>query len=313
MKLQGLIAATNTPFKSDYELDLERIPSLTEYLIGQKLSGLFVCGSTGEFSSMNTPERKAVAEAFVKAAAGRIPVIVHIGSSAVRESQELASHAQSIGADAIAAVAPFYFKPGSVAELVGILAPISQAAPNLPFYFYHIPALTGVNLPMLDFLKAADKAIPTLAGIKFTHENLMDYQLSLNYNRQRYQLLFGRDEILLSALALGAEGGVGSTYNYAAKLYHQLIAAFKAGDLAKAQNLQLLSQKLVLILGRFGSSTGKQIMELIGQPVGPRRPPARNASGTMVDLAAALQDSGVAPYLGGKLICCDCDRNPQYL
>ena len=180
MKFKGLVVAANTPFQSDLELDLERIPSLTDYLVGQKLAGLFVCGSTGECSGMTAPERKAAAGAFIKAAAGRIPVIVHVGSDGVRESQELAAHAESAGADAIAAVAPYYFRPGSVAELVDAMAQISEAAPKLPFYFYHIPALTGVNFPVLDFLKAAEKRIPMLAGVKFTYENLMDFDYYFN-------------------------------------------------------------------------------------------------------------------------------------
>ena len=289
MKFKGLVVAANTPFQSDLELDLERIPSLTDYLVGQKLAGLFVCGSTGECSGMTAPERKAAAGAFIKAAAGRIPVIVHVGSDGVRESQELAAHAES----------------GSVAELVDAMAQISEAAPKLPFYFYHIPALTGVNFPVLDFLKAAEKRIPMLAGVKFTYENLMDFQLSLNYDPERFQLLFGRDEILLAGLALGAEGGVGSTYNYAAPLYHRMIAAFRQGDMETARKLQLLSQKLVLLLMRFGGSAGKQIMELIGQPVGPVRPPTRNTFETNAELAAALRAIGVAPYLGGELVIGD--------
>lgn len=305
MKFKGLVVAANTPFQSDLELDLERIPSLTDYLVGQKLAGLFVCGSTGECSGMTAPERKAAAGAFIKAAAGRIPVIAHVGSDGVRESQELAAHAESAGADAIAAVAPYYFRPGSVAELVDAMAQISEAAPKLPFYFYHIPALTGVNFPVLDFLKAAEKRIPMLAGVKFTYENLMDFQLSLNYDPERFQLLFGRDEILLAGLALGAEGGVGSTYNYAAPLYHRMIAAFRQGDMETARKLQLLSQKLVLLLMRFGGSAGKQIMELIGQPVGPVRPPTRNTFETNAELAAALRAIGVAPYLGGELVIGD--------
>lgn len=301
MKFQGLVVAANTPFTADLEVDLERIASLTDYLAGQKLAGLFVCGSTGECSAMTQMERMAVAEAFVKAAAGRIPVIVHVGSDSVREAQELAAHAQKIGAAAIAAVAPYYFRPASPEALADAMALVSGAAPALPFYFYHIPVLTGVNFAMLDFLKAAESRIPMLAGIKFTNENLMDFQLCLNYRPEKYQLLFGRDEILLAGLALGAEGGVGSTYNYAAPLYLKMIEAFRTGDFENARHLQLLSQKLVLLMMRFGGSAGKQIMELIGQPVGPARPPTRNSFERNAELAQALRDNGIAPYLGAPL------------
>ena len=148
MKFNGLIAASCTPFRSDFELDTERIPGLTDYLAGLGLAGLFVCGSTGECSSMTADERKTAAELFIASARKRLPVIVHVGSQCVRESELLAAHAEASGADAIAAVAPSYFKPGSVEALVESMRIISAAAPSLPFYFYHIPALTGVCFPM---------------------------------------------------------------------------------------------------------------------------------------------------------------------
>lgn len=297
MKFNGLIAASCTPFRSDFELDTERIPGLTDYLAGLGLAGLFVCGSTGECSSMTTEERKTAAELFIASARKRLPVIVHVGSQCVRESEILAAHAEASGADAIAAVAPSYFKPGSVEALVESMRTISAAAPSRPFYFYHIPALTGVCFPMLEFLRLAEKRIPMLAGIKFTYENLMDFQLCLNYRPEKYQLLFGRDEILLAGLALGAEGGVGSTYNYAAPLYLKMIDAFRAGDLGTARELQLKSQKLVLILGRYPSA-GKQIMELIGQPVGPQRPPLTNSFERNGELRRDLENAGLTAFLG---------------
>lgn len=301
MYFKGLIAAAFTPFEADGKVDYNRIQSLTEFLISQKLAGLFVCGSTGECSSLTMSERKLVAEAFIKAAAKRIPVIVHVGSTSVEEAAELAKHAQSAGADAVSAVAPWYFKPRNVEMLVASMRQIAAGAPDLPFYFYHIPALTNVNFSMYEFLQKADGVIPNLAGIKFTYENLMDFQLALNYKPEKFQVLFGRDEILLAGLALGAVGGIGSTYNYATPLYHEIINAFNAGDLAKARHFQLLSQKLVLLLIKYGDSSSKQIMDLIGQNVGGNRLPLQNTFASNPQLAADLKMSGVAGYLGGKL------------
>ena len=299
MKFKGLVVAANTPFQSDLELDLERIPSLTDYLVGQKLAGLFVCASSGEGSGLAAPERKAAAGAFIKAAAGRIPVIVHVGSDGVRESQELAAHAESAGADAIAAVAPYYFRPGSVAELVDAMAQISEAAPKLPFYFYHIPALTGVNFPVLDFLKAAEKRIPMLAGVKFTYENLMDFQLSLNYDPERFQLLFGRDEILLAGLALGAEGGVGSTYNYFPRLYRELLKAYEAGDIERARSFQELTHRGIVLIGRYGMSSQKLYMKFAGLDVGPMRLPApRLPLERELAFRRDIAEAGLDPWLG---------------
>lgn len=301
MKFNGLIAAACTPFRPDFSLDTERIPGLTDYLAGLGLAGLFVCGSTGECSSMTTEERMTAAGMFVSSVRGRLPVIVHVGSACVKEAEILAAHAESVKADAVAAVAPSYFKPGDVKALVESMRIISAAAPSLPFYFYHIPVLTGVNFPMFDFLRLAEDRIPMLAGIKFTYENLMDFQLCLNYRPEKYQLLFGRDEILLAGLALGATGGVGSTYNYAAPLYLKMMEAFQSGDLDTARKLQLLSQKLVLILGKYPSA-GKQIMALIGQPVGPQRPPLANSFEKNAELLEELKRTELLPWLGnGKM------------
>ena len=282
-------------------MDLERIPSLTDYLITQKLAGLFVCGTTGEGYSMTTYENLQVASAFVKAGAGRIPIIVHVGSQSVKEAEELAAHAQSIGADAIAATAPSYVRPANIETLVECMRQISSAAPQLPFYYYHIPALSGVNFPMLDFLVKAEKCIPSLAGIKFTYENIMDFQLSLNYCPERFQLLFGRDEMLLSGLAAGAEAVVGSTYNFAAPLYHKLLAAFQAGDIESAQKYQLTAQKMIKLFGQFGGGVVKQIMRLIGEDIGPARLPKKNSPDKDKKLAHTLREIGVSELLGGTL------------
>ena len=303
MKFKGLIAAACTPFNENGTLALERIPSLTDYLISQKLAGLFVCGSAGEGYNMTDGERKQTADAFVKAGKNRIPMIVHVGSESLKEAEELAAHAQSIGADAIAAVAPCYIRPANIGILVDCMRRISSAAPELPFYYYHIPVLSGVNFPMLDFLVEAEKHIPALAGIKFTHENMMDFQLSLNYRPERFQLLFGRDEMLLCGLASGAAGAVGSTYNFAAPLYHKLIKAFESGDLESARKYQLTSQKMIRLFGRFGGGVVKQIMGLIGQNVGPARLPKANHIDKNRELADLLRSIGMADLLGGDLFC----------
>ena len=97
-------------------------------------------------------------------------------------------------------MAPSFFRPSTVEQLVDFCAQIAEAAPGLPFYYYHFPAMTGVDFPMIDFLKGASRRIPNLKGIKFTHENLMDYNRCLHFEKDRFQILFGRDEMLLAAV-----------------------------------------------------------------------------------------------------------------
>jgi N-acetylneuraminate lyase len=179
--------------------------------------------------------------------------------------------------DAIAILAPYYFKPANAGQLVEFCAKIAGTVPELPVYFYHIPVLTGCFVPMIDFLKEAVKAIPNLAGIKYTHEDFMDFLSCIHFENGRYDMLWGRDENLLSALVLGAKGGVGSTYNYAAPLYLKLISAFDEGNLQEARKLQQLSIDMIRLLGKYGGiATGKAFMRYIGLECGEFRLPVKN-------------------------------------
>jgi N-acetylneuraminate lyase len=274
--LAGLIAAPHTAIHADGTLALATIPRQARLLAHNGVSGAFVCGTTGEGSSFTGEERRQVVEAWIKARPAGLAVIVHVGHLSLGEACDFARHAQATGADAIAALAPSFLRPPSVAELVAWCAAVAAAAPALPFYYYHMPAMTGVSFAAADFLAAAADRIPTLAGVKFTHENLMDFGRSGAFAGGKYTMLFGRDEILLAGLALGAPGAVGSTYNFAAPLYHRIISAFQRGDLAAAQRDQLRAMEFIEVLGRFGGlAAGKAAMKLIGVDCGPVRLPLR--------------------------------------
>lgn len=275
--LTGLIAAPHTPLTADGSLNPAVVAQQAEILLANKVNGAFICGSTGESHSLTTAERMKTAEAW-RAAIGSRPLklIVHTGHNSVEDARALAAHAAAIKADATAAMAPCYYKPGTVEDLIAFCAPVAASASALPFYFYDIPALTGVNLSMPDFLKKGATRMPNLAGLKFTTTNLMSLQQCLEVEDGRFNILFGVDEMLLGALALGVHGAVGSTFNYAAPLYHKIIAAFEKGDLATARALQLKSVKLVEILLQYGVlAGGKALMALLGADCGPVRPPAR--------------------------------------
>jgi N-acetylneuraminate lyase len=282
MKFNGLIAAAFSPFNADGSLAPEKIPAMTRYYIEKELGGIFVCGSTGECSSLCFDERITLAESFINEAAGRIPVIVHVGSNSVQESARLAAHAQASGAEAIAAFSPSYFKPSDINALVASMAEIAAAAPELPFFFYHIPSMTGVNFRMIDFLPKAVAEIPSFAGLKYTHEDLMDYQLCVDYSSV-LQIMAGRDESMLAGLALGADAAVGSTYNYAPRIYQNVIAEFEKGNLKGARQWQRKSQLMVTLLQKYASSTSKDLMKLAGVDCGPVRLPCTNNSPTQLE------------------------------
>lgn len=272
--LRGLVAAVFTPMHDDATLNLGQVEPIVEHLVGNGVAGLYVCGTTGEGPSLTTEEREAVAAAYVSAARGRIPVVIQVGHTSVPEAARLAAHAQAIGAGAISAVAPWYFKPASVEVLIDCLAVITAAAPDLPFYYYHLPALTGVQLDMLGLLRLAPEHLPTLAGIKYSAQRVDDFQACVEFADGRYDILFGCDEMLLSGLAAGARGAVGSTYNYLAPLYRRVIEAFDRGDLDGARRCQGLAVKLVHTIVRYRGHAGlKATMKLIGIDCGPTRLP----------------------------------------
>ncbi len=276
-KLTGLIAAPFTPMTSAGDIHLEGISAIVEHLIKDGVRGAFVCGSTGESSSLTTAERIAVNRAFVAAARGRLAIVTHVGHTSVRESQALAADAQTAGAMGIAALSPYYFKPADVDTLVEVCRDVASAAPKLPFYYYQIPSLTGVNLKVSEFLARGADRIPTLAGAKFTQEDLMDYLECLRMENGRFQVLFGRDEMLLSALAAGAVGAVGSTYNFIAPLFLKVIAAFNAGDLDSARAGQHQANRIIQIMIRHGGlSAGKAMMKMLGVDCGQMRLPIKN-------------------------------------
>ena len=303
--LKGLIAAPFTAMHPDGSLHLECVAGQAAHLKGDGVSGAFICGTTGEGLSLTMEERKALAEAWAPFA-GELKVIVHTGHLCLHDAMALARHANELPVHATAAMAPCFFRPASLGALVRYCEALAGAAPDHPFYYYHIPSMTGVNFPIADFLREAQGRIPNLAGVKFTDENLMDFAAARAAANGRYDLLFGRDEILLGSLALGAEGAVGSTYNYAGPIYLELIRAFREGDLARAQAMQALANRVIAVMIRFGGMTAnKAIMSLVGPDCGPVRAPLEplGAEATAA-LRRELQETGffaAVRELRGKL------------
>lgn len=275
-RLRGLVAATYTPFRADGAVNEARVAPMVDHLIRQQISGLYVLGSTGEGISLTSEERKAVAAAFVAATDGRIPVIVQVGTESLAAARDLAHHAQQIGADAVSAVSPIYFKPDTVEALVDSMAQVAGGAPDLPFYYYHIPGATGLTLSPLAFFQLALERIPNLRGIKFTSPAVQDYQACVELAGDDFEVMWGLDEMLLSGLAAGATAAVGSTYNYAPAVYHHILNAFDQGNLEEANRWQSRSQQLVRAFVPYGPRAAqKAIMKMIGQDCGPSRLPIR--------------------------------------
>jgi N-acetylneuraminate lyase len=270
----GLVAATFTAFHANGALNLSAIERQAEELVRQRLRGVFVCGTSGEFASLTVPERMDIAQRWREVAGPDLEVIVHVGHTCLGDAESLAAHAEQIGASAIAAVGPYYFRPRAVPEVVDFSARVASAAPNTPFFYYHIPSFTGVVLPMADFLPVASAAIPNFGGLKFTHENLAEYAHCVAYQDGRYEMFFGRDEMLLGALAMGASSGVGTTYNYSAPVFQRMYEAFNRGDMGEARHLQGHAISMIEIaVAHGGMPAFKAMMRWFGVDCGPCRPP----------------------------------------
>lgn len=278
--IQGIIAATYTPFDSQGELNLSLIPRYAAHLKATGVQGVFVNGTTGEGVSLTTEERKHTAEAWMTHQSEDFRVLIHVGHNALPTARELAAHAREIGADGVGAMATTFFACETMYQLVAVNAEIAKAAPELPYFYYHIPFMTGAKGRMIDFLRQAPDRIPNLAGLKFTHEDFMDMKQCVEFAEGRYTILHGRDEILLYALQLGVDGAIGSTYNYLTPLYRKIMAAFEAGKLDQADQLQQRAVDLVEALVQFGGgvTAGKALMQILGLDLGPTRLPLQPLS-----------------------------------
>lgn len=285
-KLQGLIAAPFTPMDSSGKLNTSVIPEYYNLLKKNDVRGAFICGSTGEGVSLTMQEKKEVTQAWAKTTANddEFKVMLLVGGTCLADSVELAQFAREQKIYAVSFTGPFYFKPPSVVELAACCREVAAAVPDMPFYYYHIPVLNGVNFAMLELLKNVGE-IPNFAGVKYTHEDFMDFLSCLHYQNGKYDMLWGRDENMLSALAVGAKGSVGSTYNYAAPLYYNLIDAFNKNDREKAAQLQQKSIDMISLLGKYGGiATGKAYMKLVGLDCGEFRLPVKNMSDAQFEL-----------------------------
>ncbi len=278
-KIIGLINAPFTPFHADGSVNLAPIPAYAELLVRNGMKGVFINGSSGEGYMLTEDERMQLAEAWMQAAPEGFKVIVHVGSTCVKSSRRLAEHAQKIGAWGIGAMATPFPKIGRIEELVKYCEEIAAGAPNLPFYYYHIPAFNGAFLSMLDFLKAVDGRIPNFAGIKYTFESLYEYNRCRRYKDGKFDMLHGQDETILPCLAMGgAQGGIGGTTNYNGRVLTNILEAWAEGDLNKARELQNFAQDVIDVICHYRGNIvgGKRIMKLIGLDLGPNRTPFQN-------------------------------------
>jgi N-acetylneuraminate lyase len=277
--LTGLIPACHTPFHKDGSLNLGMVEKQYELMRQSGVKSVFVAGTTGEYASLSLLERKELCERWLSVAGDSMRVAVHVGDNCQSSAIELATHARQAGAAAVAVMSPSYFKPATVHDLVEFCMPIAAEADPLPFYYYHIPCMTSVRLPVTEFLREARFRIPNLRGLKFSHDDLIDLQGCIAAEGGAFDVLFGFDEALLAGLCFGVRGAVGGTYSFAAPHFQRLIRAFESGDIVAARAAQLRATEMVKVLAAFGfTAASKAVMAMTGVDCGPVRTPLRSLS-----------------------------------
>lgn len=272
--LQGLVAAAHTPFDEAGELALDVIPQQARLFREQGLIGVFVAGSTGEWFSLTPQERCRLFDAWMQEAGETLHVIAHVGGIPLEDACSLAAHAESAGVHAISCLVPPGSDVSSPEEVVDYLEPVADSAPATPCMYYDMQALTGIDLPLDLVLEHARTRVPTLAGAKYTNTDLATLTRARLVGDGDLQVLMGRDEMLLGAMATGVQGAVGSTYNYAAPVYQRIAAAIERGDLEAARVANVEVVRFVRELLKVGVLPGaKAIMRWMGVDVGHPRPP----------------------------------------
>ena len=262
-KYQGIIPAFYACYDANGEINPAAVREMTRWFIDQGVQGLYVGGSSGECIYQSKEERKLVLENVMAEAKGKLTIIAHIACNNTADSKELAAHAESLGVDAIASIPPIYFKlpPHAIAKYWNDM---SAAAPNTDFIIYNIPQLAGVSLSV-PLLKEMLKN-PRVIGVKNSSMPVQDIQM---WKDEGAIVFNGPDEQLISGLVMGAIGGIGGTYGAMPQLYVELYRCVKAGEMAKALEIQNDCCRIIYkMCSGHGNMYGmiKEILRKLGGP-----------------------------------------------
>ena len=285
----GIWPALVTPLTHSGAVDVAATERLIDCLVAAGVKGLYVCGGTGEGVLLKASTRRELARAAISAAAGRVPVMVHVGSVNQDEAVELACDACAAGADAVSSVPPFYYgyRFGAIKAHYERLADASQR----PLYLYYVPAST-VSVSPEQLLELC--AIEGVAGFKYTSHDLVYLTTVLTKRSEVTNIVSGPDELLLPCLALGVDGAIGTTYNLMPRLDIDIYESVRAGDLATAQRLQRSANQVIDALRPYAVIPAtKATLGMLGLPVGQACRPLSQLDGEKVgDLERDLKAAG---------------------
>jgi len=289
-RIGGLFTALITPFDSKGNVDADCLAGLVRFQISKGVDGIYPCGSTGLGPMLSLPERKLVAETVVRAARGKVPVVVQVGCADTGSTVELAKHAEKIGADAVASLTPFYYKPGDKAIFKHFEAVASEI--RIPLLAYNIPQFTGNNLlPAAVALMARDG---TIQGIKDSSQNLPQLEDLIGAVPKDFVVMNGTEEYGLFAIMAGADGLVSGGASALPELFKSIVVSERKGDHGAA----IIAQKTVLKVKELTKPSPiaayYAILRERGMDCGAPRPPFLPLEGASADRTiSGLKDLGL--------------------
>jgi len=301
-----ILPAVFTPMFEDGAINYPKVRALYQHCLSGGYKGIFLNGTTGECMSLRLEERKGLLEAWIRCKKeqgdGDFKIFVHVGSSNLREAGEMAEHAQSQGADGIAMVPTFYFRPKRLTDLIDQWQYVALAAPEVAIYYYNITSLTGVTLQLTLLLVVARREIPKFAGLKNSFNDLIDYQQCLHLANGSVDLYWGTDEVFMMVYAAGNRKYVGSTYNFMGSIYRGMLEAYHASDQKKLVALQGEASAIYRILNDYNALVaGKEVMRYLGVDCGPvRKPLSQLSSSDSTAMLGRLKKTSFFDLISGE-------------
>jgi len=290
-QLRGVLTALATPFTADGTIDEASLRILVNRSIAGGVHGVVACGSTGEFSTLSSSERRLVVEIVVDQVAGRVPVIAQTGATSTAEAVRLSRHAQSAGADVVMTVAPYY-EPLTIDETLSYLRAVAGSV-DIPVMLYNLPVATGVDLDP-DTVGALAREVENIRYIKNTTVDMAQSARLIHNYGDVISTFVGWDSLLLSALAEGAAGVMAGTANVVPAELVAVYDAVSAGNLGQAREAWARVYPLIdAIMAQPFIPAVKAGLAAVGFPVGKPREPVAGldpaAAARIAELAAGLQ------------------------
>ncbi len=289
-KYYGIIPAFYACYDDNGNVSTERTKAFAEFLLNKGVKGLYVCGSSGECIYQSKEERKAILEAVMEVAKGKMTIIAHVACNNTADSMELAAHAESLGVDAIASIPPIYFRLPEDA-IAQYWNDISSAAPNTDFVIYNIPQLAGVSLTMPLFKEMLKN--PRVIGVKNSSMPTQDIQMFKAEGGNDIVVFNGPDEQFVAGRAIGAEGGIGGTYGVMPELFLKCDEYIKAGNIDKAREIQYAINSIIYAMCDCKCNmyaAAKEVLRLQGIDIGDARKPLAGLKEESKPLAKNVYD-----------------------